>query len=42
VILATGTTYSVTDNLQLDAGVNFGVTEASDRVNPFEVVSQRF
>jgi long-subunit fatty acid transport protein len=42
VILATGITYSVTDNLQLDAGVNFGVTEASDRVNPFVGVSRRF
>ena len=42
VILATGVTYGVTDNLQLDAGVNFGVTEASDRFNPFVGVSQRF
>lgn len=42
VVLATGVTYAVTDNLQLDAGVNFGVTEAADRVNPFVGVSRRF
>lgn len=42
VILATGVTYAVTDNLQLDAGVNFGVTSAADRVNPFVGVSRRF
>ena len=42
VILATGITFSVTDNLQLDAGVNFGVTEASDRVNPFVGISRRY
>jgi hypothetical protein len=42
VILATGVTYGLTDNLQLDAGVNFGVTEASNRFNPFVGVSQRF
>lgn len=42
VILATGVTYAVTDNLQLDAGINFGVTEASDRFNPFVGVSRRF
>ena len=42
VILATGITYAVTDNLQLDAGINFGVTDAADRFNPFVGVSQRF
>lgn len=42
VILATGVTYAVTNNLQLDAGVNFGVTDAADRFNPFIGVSQRF
>ena len=31
-----------TNNLQLDAGVNFGVTSAADRVNPFVGVSTRF
>jgi hypothetical protein len=42
VVLGTGVTYAVTENLQLDAGVNFGVTSASDRVNPFVGVSTRF
>ncbi|WP_424956547.1 transporter [Hyphomicrobium sp. 1Nfss2.1] len=42
VIVATGVTYAVTDNLQLDAGINVGVTEASDRFNPFIGVSRRF
>lgn len=42
VALGTGITYAVTDNLQLDAGMNFGVTAASDRFNPFIGVSQRF
>jgi hypothetical protein len=42
VVLGTGVTYAVTDNLQLDAGVNFGVTSAADRVNPFVGVSTRF
>lgn len=42
VVLGTGITYAVTDNLQLDAGMNFGVTAASDRFNPFIGISQRF
>jgi hypothetical protein len=42
VVLGTGMTYAVTGNLQLDAGVNFGVTPAADRVNPFVGVSTRF
>lgn len=42
VVLGTGLTYAITDNLQLDAGVNFGVTSASDRINPFIGVSRRF
>jgi hypothetical protein len=42
VVLGTGITYAVTDNLQLDAGVNLGVTSAADRVNPFVGVSSRF
>lgn len=33
--LGGGMTYKVNKNLQLDAGINFGVTRASDRVNPF-------
>jgi hypothetical protein len=40
--LGGGITYKVTKNLQLDAGVNFGVTHASDRVNPFLGFSARF
>ncbi|MBA2126273.1 transporter [Hyphomicrobium methylovorum] len=42
VVVGTGVTYAVTDNLQLDAGMNFGVTDASDRINPFIGFSQRF
>ena len=42
VVLGTGVTYAVTENLQLDAGVNFGVTSAADRFNPFVGVSTRF
>jgi Putative MetA-pathway of phenol degradation len=42
VILATGLTYQVTKNLQFDTGINFGVTNAADRFNPFVGVSSRF
>lgn len=42
VVLGVGVTYAVTDNLQLDAGVNFGVTDAADRINPFVGASTRF
>jgi hypothetical protein len=42
VVLATGFTYKVGKNLQLDAGVNFGVTSAADRINPFVGLSRRF
>ena len=42
LILATGLTYAVTDNVQLDAGVNFGVTDAADRYNPFIGIATRF
>ncbi len=35
LLLGTGFTYAVTDNVQLDGGINFGVTSASDRINPF-------
>ena len=37
-----GLTFRVTDNLQLDAGVNLGLTRASDRVQTFVGVSARF
>jgi Putative MetA-pathway of phenol degradation len=42
VVLGTGVTYQVSKNLQLDAGVNFGVTPAADRFNPFVGVAVRF
>ena len=40
--VGTGFTYKINKNLQLDGGVNFGVTRASDRVNPFIGLSARF
>lgn len=42
VVLGTGVTYGLSENLQLDAGVNFGLTSASDRFNPFIGISRRF
>jgi len=42
LILATGLTYAVTANVQLDAGVNFGVSSAADRYNPFIGIATRF
>lgn len=42
VVLGTGFTYKLSKNVQLDAGVNVGVTPASDRVNPFVGLSTRF
>ena len=42
VMLGTGVTYKLNKNLQLDAGVNFGVTRASDRINPFVGLAARF
>lgn len=41
-LVGAGLTYKVHDNLQLDAGVNFGVTPAADRINPFVGLSARF
>lgn len=41
-ILATGVTYKLSKNVQLDGGVNFGVTKAADRINPFVGISARF
>jgi hypothetical protein len=29
-------------NLQLDAGINVGITSAADRINPFIGISRRF
>jgi hypothetical protein len=42
VVLGAGLTYKLTKNLQLDAGVNFGVTSAADRINPFVGLAMRF
>lgn len=42
VTLDGGMTFAVTDNLQLDAGVNIGVTDAADDLNLFAGMSQRF
>ena len=37
-----GLTYGLTDDIQLDAGVNIGVTDAADDINPFVGMSWRF
>ena len=37
-----GLTYGLTNDIQLDAGVNIGVTRAADDINPFVGVSYRF
>ena len=37
-----GLTYGLTDDIQLDAGVNVGVTRAADDVQPFVGISWRF
>jgi hypothetical protein len=37
----TGLTYGATPNVQLDMGVNVGVTEAADDLNPFVGISAR-
>ncbi len=37
-----GITYSFTDDLQLDAGINIGVTDSADDYNPFLGLSWRF
>ncbi len=42
VLLATGVTHKARKDLQLDAGVNVGVTPAADRVNPFIGATRRF
>jgi hypothetical protein len=42
VTVDTGFTYAVTDNLQLDAGANIGVTDAADDLNVFAGISRRF
>jgi len=37
-----GLTYALTDNVQFDAGVNFGVTRSAPDYNPFLGISWRF
>jgi len=37
-----GITYGLTGDIQLDAGVNLGVTRAADDINPFIGISWRF
>jgi Putative MetA-pathway of phenol degradation len=37
-----GLTYLITKNVQLDAGVNVGITRAADDINPFTGISVRF
>lgn len=37
-----GLTYGLTDNIQLDAGVNLGVTQSAEDVNPFLGITFRF
>ena len=37
-----GLTYGLTKNIQLDAGINIGVTDSADDLNPFIGVSWRF
>ena len=38
----TGVTYGLTDDIQLDAGINIGVTRSADDWNPFLGLSWRF
>jgi outer membrane putative beta-barrel porin/alpha-amylase len=40
--LGTGLTYWLSDNLQLNAGVNIGLTRAADDYNPFVGLAWRF
>ncbi|CAN1722155.1 Transporter [Hyphomicrobium sp. 1Nfss2.1] len=41
-IIGAGWTYSLTENLQLDGGMNFGLQAPADRYNPFLGLSMRF
>jgi hypothetical protein len=41
-IIATGFTYKLSKNVQLDGGINIGVTDAADRISPFVGISARF
>ncbi len=42
LVLGAGWTYALTDDVQLDGGVNFGLTSAADRYNPFVGLSMRY
>ncbi|HBH41733.1 MAG TPA: transporter [Rhizobiales bacterium] len=42
VTIGTGLLYQPNGNTQIDVGSNFGVTPASDRINPFVGVTKRF
>lgn len=42
ITLDAGLTYALTDNIQLDVGCNFGVTETAEDFNPFVGVSVRY
>jgi hypothetical protein len=42
VVAGSGWTYALTDNVQLDGGVNFGVTPAAERYHPFLGLSMRY
>jgi hypothetical protein len=42
VQLNTGLTYKLNKNLQLDAGINVGMTRAADRVSPFVGATMRY
>lgn len=37
-----GLTYALSDNIQLDAGINIGVTRSADDINPFVGATWRF
>lgn len=41
-VVGLGLTYGLTENIQLDAGCNIGVTRSADDVNPFIGISMRF
>lgn len=42
VMLDTGITYALNDNVQLDMGMNIGVTEAADDFQPFLGITYRY
>jgi hypothetical protein len=42
ITLDAGVTYALTEDIQLDCGCNFGVTESAEDFNPFVGLSMRF